>query len=135
MSKKMQKLTIAVVRLPLRNVTRNRNCRPADLVGQTVNFFLGKTLSGVIHSIDEIHSFLPSDQILEMLRHGHQAYNVDWVLGTRYSVLLTPNAGCASRRHPARCNLCPQGAVYLWLGRWLPSRLRAVGPSGWFRLE
>ena len=48
---------------------------------------------------------------------------------------FNPSDGCGARRRPGRCNPCLPGAECPWHGHWLRIRLRAVGPSGWFRRE
>src|ERR1700726_2867230 len=40
---------------------------------------------------------------------------------------------CALRRRLAQCSPYPPGATCLWRAHLLPSPLREVGPSGWFR--
>ena len=60
---------MAVVRLSFGDVARNRNCRAADLIGETVDLALGKVIGHLVDFGHHIHGFLPSDEIFEMLGH------------------------------------------------------------------
>jgi hypothetical protein len=88
----MQKFSMAVMRLPLGYIARNRDRGPADLVGQAVYLSLWKVIGDFVDFRHEVHCLLPNDQVFEVLRHnlwvlgnGH-CYHL-WVLGTEYWVL------------------------------------------------
>src|SRR5580700_4751519 len=73
-AKKVTKLTTTEVRLPFRNVTRERDGCTPHLIGQTVSLSLGKSLSSIVEGGHQIHRFPPSDQVFVMLCHCSSAY-------------------------------------------------------------
>lgn len=60
---------MTMVRLPLGDVARNRNRRSPDLIGQTVDLPLRKTVCQFVNLSDHVHGLLPDHEIFEMLSH------------------------------------------------------------------
>src|ERR1700690_3660102 len=115
MAQEMTEFAMVVVRLPFRDIARDGNGRTADLVGETVNLTLRETVGQFVSFRDQIHRFLPRDQILKMLRHNSSHF---WVLITGNWVL-----------------------VYFFTGFFLPKPVSTVAPmlasmslAGWASL-
>lgn len=82
MPEEVQKFTFVVVSLPFGDVTGYRHCGPADLISEAVHLSFRETVGQLIYLSDEVHCFLPSNQIFEVLRH--QFFSAE--LGTGYRV-------------------------------------------------
>ena len=90
MPQKMQEFAMAVVRLPLGDTARNRNCRAADLIGEAVNFLPGKVAGCLVDFRHQVHGLLPNHKIFEMLRHIVSQLGTGtecWVLLSRVSYM------------------------------------------------
>jgi hypothetical protein len=75
MAKIVTKLTMAVVCLPFRYVAWHPYGCTAHLVGEAVNFTLGKGLGRIVKGTNQVHRLLPCDEMFEVLRDCTSAYN------------------------------------------------------------
>jgi hypothetical protein len=99
MPQKATEITMAIMRLSLGDIARNRHRGTPDLIRKTIDFFFRKAVSKLIDLSHKIHGLLPSHEILKMLGHSSAPC---WVLSTRYRVLffnrfLLAEAGFHSR--------------------------------------
>lgn len=69
MSQEMTEFSMAVVRLSLGDVTRNRDRCAADLIGKAIYLPFRKGIGQLVDFCDQIHCLLPNHEIFEMLRH------------------------------------------------------------------
>ncbi len=81
MTEKMHELTLVEMRLPLGNIAGYRHSRPANLIGEAVEFSAGKTVRELIDEFHQIHRSLPHHEIFEVLGHKNLATGY-WVLAT-----------------------------------------------------
>jgi hypothetical protein len=81
MPQELQEFTFIVVSLPLAILLGTDSAASADLISEAVHLSFRETVGELIYLSDEIHCFLPSNQIFEVLRH--QLFSAELGTGSR----------------------------------------------------